>query len=210
MPHTPPGETRSKVLQFVRKKILSGVPPTVREVQKAFGFRSVRPAQKHLERLVSEGRLAQESGKARGYRLPEGYSSPPVMIPLLGRVQAGALTAAFEDPEGYIPVQEAKATGELFALRVQGKSMTGVGILPGDVAVVRRQPTAASGDVVVALVGDEATVKTLRLRRGRVELHAANPAFPPIIPRPEAVTVLGKVIEIRRYLEETVLWEEPR
>jgi repressor LexA len=79
--------------------------------------------------------------------------------------------------------------------------MTGAGILPGDIAIVRRQPTAQSGDIVVALVGDEATVKRLRLRRGRIELHAENPRFAPIIPKPEEITILGKVVEIRRDLE---------
>ena len=210
MTYTPEGRTRERVFRFVQTGIMTGRLPTVREVQGALGFRSATAARKHLEALVSEGRLAHDPGKARGYRLPEGTGGPSVMVPLLGRVQAGPLTAAVEDPEGYIPVQAAGARGELFALRVQGKSMTGVGILPGDIAVVRRQPTAETGDVVVALVGDEAAVKTLRLRRGRVELHAENPDFPPILPRPEDVTILGKVIEMRRYLEEPVLWEGSR
>jgi repressor LexA len=89
---------------------------------------------------------------------------------------------------------------ELFALRVQGKSMTGAGILPGDVVIVRRQPTADSGALVVALVDDEATVKRLRLRDGQVELHPENPDFDPILTDRE-VTLLGKVIEVRRTLE---------
>jgi repressor LexA len=175
----------------------------VREVQEALGFRAVETARRHLENLIAQGRLRREAGKARGYQLPE-RSDPadlPVLVPLLGRVQAGALTTAVEAPEGYVPVPSVRARGELFALRVRGESMIGAGILPGDIAVVRRQPTAQSGDIVVALVGDEATVKRLRLRRGRVELHAENPEFLPIIPDPEEVTVLGKVIEIRRYLE---------
>ena len=79
--------------------------------------------------------------------------------------------------------------------------MTGAGILPGDVVIVRRQRRASSGEVVVALVGEEATVKRLRLRRGRVELHAENPAFEPIVPDPRELTLLGKVVEVRRRLE---------
>ncbi len=203
MAYTPQGQTRDKVLSFVRERILAGRPPTVREVQVAFGFRAVETARRHLENLVAEGRLLQEAGKARGYQLPEGPGGfeRPVLIPLLGRVQAGALTTAVQEVEGYIPIQGSRVMGELFALRVRGESMVGAGILPGDIAIVRRQPMAASGDVVVALVGDEATVKALRVRRGRVELHAANPDFPPIVPRPEELTILGKVIEIRRYLE---------
>jgi repressor LexA len=89
----------------------------------------------------------------------------------------------------------------LFALRVRGESMTGIGILPGDVVVVRAQPTAEAGDVVVALVGDEATVKTLRKQRGKIVLQPENPTFEPIVLEPDEVTILGKVIEVRRYLD---------
>jgi repressor LexA len=199
MPYTPEGKTREKIFHFVRERILSGRPPTVREVQEAFGFHAVETARRHLENLIVEGRLEQEAGKARGYRLPEGLHL--TYVPLLGRVQAGALTTAVEEPEGYVPVSFERSRGELFALRVRGESMIGAGILPGDVAVVRRQSAADPGDIVVALVGDEATVKRLYLSGRRIELHAENPEFPPIIPAPGEVVILGKVIEIRRYLE---------
>jgi repressor LexA len=199
MPYTPKGKTREKILQFVRERILAGSPPTVREVQAAFGFSAVETARRHLENLIAEGRLGREAGRARGYRLPAAQGL--VQVPLLGRVQAGALTTAVEEPEGYVPVSSRPSQGELFALRVRGESMTGAGILPDDIAIVRRQSTADSGDIVVALVGDEATVKRLRLRDGRIELHAENPEFPPIIPLSGELLILGKVIEIRRYLE---------
>jgi repressor LexA len=203
MGRTPRGETRERILRFVRERILAGVPPSVREVQEKFRFRAVQSAQQHLETLVAEGRLAREEGVARGYRLPAARrrEKPIVLVPLLGRVQAGALQTAVEDPEGYVPVRSAAAADGLFALRVRGESMTGAGILPGDVVVVRKQPSAESGDVVVALVGDDATVKRLRLRRGRVELHAEHPAFEPIVPEPADVSSLGKVVEVRRFLE---------
>jgi repressor LexA len=199
MPYTPEGKTREKILQFVRERILTGRSPTVREVQAAFGFRAVETAHRHLENLIAEGRLGRETGKSRGYRLPEALGL--LYIPLLGRVQAGALTTAVEEPEGYIPVLPKRGGEELFALRIHGESMTGAGILPGDIAIVRRQSTADSGDIAVALVGDEATVKRIRLRGRRIELHAENPEFPPIIPPSGEVLILGKVIEIRRYLE---------
>ena len=80
--------------------------------------------------------------------------------------------------------------------------MTGVGILPGDIVVVRRQERAEPGDIVVALVSDEATVKRLRVRRGRPELHAENPKFEPIVPDPKDLRLLGKVVEVRRFLEK--------
>jgi len=201
-PKTPPGQTRNQIFRFVRDRLLEGLPPTVREVQRAFGFRSVQTAREHLETLVKEGKLAKEPGVARGYRLVRGASTGPfAFVPLLGRVQAGELTTAVEDPEGYVPVGGAATGDGLFALRVRGESMLGAGILPGDVVVVRRQSTADSGDIVVALVNDEATVKRLRRRGRRVELHPENPSFEPIVPDPDELVLLGKVIEVRRYLE---------
>lgn len=208
MRRAPTGQTRDRVFQFVRDRLLAGDPPTVREVQRRFGFRTPQTARYHLEKLVDEGRLVAARGKARGYRLLEGLESPsPIRwAPLLGRVQAGSLTTATEDLEGYVPVQAGRPGDQLFALRVRGESMVGVGILPGDVVIVRRQPTAESGELVVALVEDEATVKRLRLRGGpgggrRVELHPENPDFAPIVPD-RGVTLLGKVVEVRRTVDE--------
>jgi repressor LexA len=192
MGRTPPGQTR--------ERLLAGSPPTVREVQRAFGFRSVETAREHLAALVREGRLAQRKGRARGYRLPASDGPPTVLVPLLGRVPAGSLDLAVEDLEGYLPIRSREPAGELFALRVRGESMTGAGILPGDVVVVRRQRTAPSGSIVVALVGDEATVKRLRLRGKRVELHPDNPEFEPIVPDPRELKLLGRVVEVRRRL----------
>lgn len=201
-PKTPPGQTRSQIYRFVRDRLLQGLPPTVREVQMAFGFRSVQTAREHLETLVTEGKLTKEPGKARSYRLPKKSKTGALrLVPLLGRVQAGALTTAVEDPEGYVPVQERRTQDALFALKVRGKSMLNAGILPGDIIIVRHQSSADSGDIVVALVQDEATVKRLRRKRGRIELHPENPDFEPIIPKPSEVTILGKVVEVRRYLE---------
>jgi len=203
MGRTPPGQTRERVFKLVRDRLLAGLPPTVREVQEAFGFRAVQTAREHLEALVDEGRLSKEGGKARGYRLPayEQAGPPTRLVPLLGRVQAGALNYAVEDLEGYVPVQSRREPDEMFGLRVQGESMTGAGILPGDIVIVRRQPKADSGEIVVALVGDEATVKRLRLRGRRVELHPENSDFDVIVPDLEELTLLGKVVEVRRQLE---------
>lgn len=202
MGRTPPGRTRQRVLDFVRRRLLGGDPPTVREVQRAFGFRSPQTAREHLETLVREGRLAKEAGKARGYRLPGPEGLLPVRVPLLGRVPAGPTDLAVEDLEGYLPVEGRPDAGDLFALRVRGDSMTGAGILAGDVVVVRRQSRARSGDLVVARLEDEATVKRLRIRHGRPELHAENPAYEPIVPGPASdFALLGKVVEVRRRLE---------
>jgi repressor LexA len=168
MAHTPKGRTREKVWRFVRERLLAGDPPTVREVQAAFGFRAVESARAHLTALVEAGLLVQETGRSRGWRLPShgrgGGASRPVMVPVLGRVQAGALTTALEEPEGRVAATPVPGA-ELFALRVRGDSMRGAGILDGDLVIVRRQETAEDGEIVVALVGEEATVKRLRWRR---------------------------------------------
>jgi len=201
MGRTPAGQTREKVFRFVRDRLAGGRPPTVREVMEAFGFRSPQTAREHLEGLLAAGRLKKEPGVARGFRLPGRGEAPTVMVPLLGRVPAGPLDLAVEDLEGHLPVQTRSAPSELFSLRVRGDSMKDAGILDGDVVVVRRQPRADSGQIVVAMVGDEATVKRLRLKRGRVELHPENDAYAPIVPEPDNVKILGRVVEVRRTLE---------
>ncbi|MEM7202363.1 MAG: transcriptional repressor LexA [Planctomycetota bacterium] len=203
MAYSPPGQTRERVYRFVRDRLLAAAPPTVREVQEAMGFAAVESARKHLDALVAEGRLAKAAGRARGYSMPRGPAPTRVqVVPVLGRVQAGDLQAATEDPDGFVAVEAGRDVGEggLFALRVQGDSMTGAAILDGDLVVVRQQATARSGDVVVALVGDEATVKTLRLKGRRAELHPANGRYRPIVPAPGELRLLGKVIEVRRSL----------
>lgn len=195
------GEARARVLAFVRERVLAGRPPTTREVQEHLGFRAVQSARQHLEALVAEGKLTKVAGQARGYGLPAGAPSASVTVPLVGRVQAGKLTEAIETADGFLSVEGRPAGEELFALTVRGESMTGAGILPGDVVVVRRQERADSGAVVVAMVDGEATVKRLRRRKGRVELHAENPDFAPIVPeRPDELRLLGVVVEVRRRL----------
>lgn len=150
------------------------------------------------------------SSKARIRELKQ-LREQHVWIPMLGRVRAGEFQEAIENPEGYIPESYvpgmALGVGVFFALEVEGDSMIEAGILPGDQVIVRAQASAESGDIVVALVGDEATVKRFRRRRGRIELHPENSAYEPIIPeevnreRGQVPRLLGKVIEVRRRYE---------
>ncbi|MCW8129960.1 MAG: transcriptional repressor LexA [Planctomycetota bacterium] len=190
----------TRVFEYVRERILAGSPPTVREVQQHFKYRSVATAQQHLEALVRKGQLERLEGKDRGFRLPDAptLDLQAVRVPLLGRVQAGHFQPAVEDLEGYVWVDGRHGAGELFALRVHGESMRDAHILPGDVVLVKRQPDAEHGQIVVAMVDDEATVKTLRKRGARIELHPANPAFTVLRPDPERLSILGRVVEIRR------------
>src|SRR6185503_18557732 len=126
MGRTPPGETRARVLRYVRDCLLGGSPPTVREVQAAFGFLSPQTAREHLEALVAEGHLSKSPGKARGYRLPRSTGdAPTVLVPLLGRVPAGPIDLAVEDLEGHVAVQTRHPAEDLFCLRVRGDSMIG-------------------------------------------------------------------------------------
>lgn len=203
-PKTPPGQTRERIYRFVRDRLLAGDPPTIREVQRAFEFKAVESARSHLQALVQEGRLQQEEGKARGYRLPDAAPTqdPPVQVPLLGRVPAGPLNLAIEEIESYLPMRAKFRGSELFALRVEGDSMRDAGILDGDVVIVRRQETADPGDIVVALIDDEATVKTLFVEGRRIELRPQNPEYAPIVPDPAEMKILGTVLEVRRHLDE--------
>jgi len=201
MGRTPAGQTRERIYRYMREQLMGGLSPTVREVQQRFGFKAVQTAREHLERLVEEGRLDKlaGAGRARGYCLP-GRGTPLTMVPVLGRVPAGPVDLAVEDLEGYVPVA-GHDDDELFGLRVRGESMRDLGILDGDLAIVRKQSTARSGEVVVALIGEEATVKTLFRKGRRIELHPANRAYKPIVPDdPHEFSLLGKVIEIRRTL----------
>lgn len=212
MAYTPPGQTRERIYRFVRDRLLAGEPPSLREIMKEFGFTAVETVRAHLRALVEAGRLVQSPGEARGYRLPDG--ARPALVPVLGRVQAGELTTALTDPDGYVSVDApaVRDPGEIFALRVRGESMIGANILPDDVVIVRQQPTAEHGDIVVAHIEGEATVKRLRFVQDAdgtmcAELHAENPDFAPIVPGPsDELELFGKVIEVRRYLEETPPW----
>jgi repressor LexA len=202
MARTPPGRTREQVFRFVRKRLLEGAPPTVREVRDAMGFAAVESARKHLEALVAEGRLSKSKGSARGYRLAGARAAqrPAAVVPVLGEVRAGALDLAVQEPDGYVMVESRFPASELFALRVRGDSMRDAAILAGDLVIVRRQDTARSGEIVVALVGEEATVKELWLRGKRAELRPANPAYEPIAVAAAELRILGVVIEVRRAL----------
>lgn len=122
-------------------------------------------------------------------------------MPLLGRVPAGPLAEAIEDRTGWIQA-EPRGGAELFALVASGDSMRGAGIESGDVLLVRAQPSADDGEIVVARVDGEATVKRLRVRRGRVSLVAENPAYAPIEVPPESdFAIVGRVVEVRRKLD---------
>lgn len=200
MAYTKPGTTRNRIYRFVRNRLLEGQPPTVREVQEEFGMRSVQSARNQLNILVREGRLIKQPGKARGFRLPE-ILRPGSLAPVAGSVSAGPLNVAVENIEGYIHVQSFSDESMLFALRVKGDSMIDAGILHGDIVLVRHQTEIHPGDIVVAMVDDEATVKEFWNVKGEIQLRPRNSNYPILSPEPDNLVILGKVIEVRRHLE---------
>ena len=192
----PLNEKQQKVLSFLKERAQDGVPPTVREICDAAGIKSTSTVHAYLKRLEDEGYIDRRSGLNRAIRLP---GESVTRVPLLGKVTAGLPILAVEEVEDYVPFSGGSqyGAGELFALRVTGTSMINAGILDRDVVIVRRTNTAQNGDVVVALIGDEATVKRIYMESDHIRLQPENPEYEPIIVK-EAI-VLGKVISLVRY-----------
>ena len=159
------------VNQFIQE---NGYSPSVREIGEAVGLRSTASVSYHLQALQAKGLLQSPGAKGRKRALVTG--ARPGQIPVVGVVTAGMPILAVENQEGTIPWNDPGC----FALRVRGDSMLNAGILPGDKVVVRPQSTADDGQIVVARLGDEATVKRLRRRSGEIWLMPENDAYAPI------------------------------
>ena len=167
-----------------------GYPPTVREICSAVGLSSPSTVHGHLRVLEEAGYIRRSAGKNRAIELPEGNG-----IPLVGRVAAGQPILAQEEIQEYVPFTP-KGDGEYFALRVKGLSMKNAGILDGDTVVVRRQAVAEHGEIVVALLGDEATCKRFSRRDGHILLLPENEDFEPI--DGDNAVILGRVTAVIR------------
>lgn len=217
------GETltpkQREILDFIQQQAAQkGYPPSVREICQALGLKSTSTVHGHLARLARKGYIRRDPSKPRAIEvlrrdddtlrpaepdgIPGGLSARPresYWIPLVGRVTAGQPILAVENVEGWIPLSPEWAKhGRLFALRVRGDSMRNAGILDGDWLVVRRQETAENGDIVVALIDDEATVKRFYKEANAIRLQPENEAYPPIITR--RASILGKVVALFRDL----------
>lgn len=187
-------KSQQKVYDFLVKTMPSGVPPTVREICAATGLRSTSTVHAHLKTLEKLGYISRDAGLNRSIRI-EG-SQPAAQVPILGRVTAGLPILAVQDIEGYLPFPQ-KEGKELFALHVVGFSMRDAGILDGDYVVAERTPTANDGEIVVAMIDDEATVKRLFREPEGIRLQPENPDFQPIYSN--TASVLGRVIAVMRY-----------
>ncbi len=191
-------EKQKRVLKFIYQTISRNrLPPTIREIAKQFGFNSTGTVRDYLKALVHKGYIKVSPHKSRAIEL---VREAIFSIPILGGVRAGLPAVAVEDVEGYLNLDSLfLADEESFVLRVKGDSMNGAGILPDDLVVVKKQNMAQTGEIVVALKGEEATVKILRRRDNNYYLEAANPAYPPISITDD-VSILGKVINVIRKL----------
>lgn len=175
-----------------------GYPPTLRELAAGLGLSGTRAVEKHLAALERKGRLTRGEG-SRALQLPDRGVGRKV--PIIGRVAAGAPLLAQENRIGELTVDAELARGECFLLKVKGQSMRDAGILDGDLVLVRPQRDAETGEVVVALLEGEATVKRLVKKDGRVTLKPENPEFKPLTVRQdESFQLVGKVAAVLRLL----------
>lgn len=170
------------------------VPPSVREICAATGLRSTSTVHSHLKSLEALGYITRDAGLYRSIHIVG--ASAAKQVPILGKVTAGLPILAVEDIEGYIPYPD-KSGKELFALHVDGLSMINAGILDGDYVIAEKTPVAENGEIVVGMIGDEATVKRFYKEKGTFRLQPENPDFEPIIS--DEITILGKVIAVIRY-----------
>ena len=186
-----------KVMDYIRRfSEENGYTPSVREIGAYCSIKSTATVHSYIERLQEKGYLNKAENKKRAVTLGKSGS---VNIPLLGTVTAGQPVFAYENYEEYYSFPLGEFRGEdLFMLHVQGTSMINAGICDGDKIIVRRQQTAADGEIVVALVGESATVKRLFRRNGKIILHPENEVLDDFVFNPEEVSILGKVVGLIR------------
>lgn len=191
-------QNQQKILDFIKKEIeQKGYPPSVREICAGVGLKSTSTVHAHLNHLEQQGLIRRDSTKPRALEVIDGTQSRGRSVPLVGRVTAGLPILAIENIEEYLTLpQEMLGYDDLFCLRVQGESMVDVGILDGDIIVVREQSDAENGEIVVAMIDDEATVKRIYYEKKQVRLQPENRTMAPIYA--DHVQVLGKVVALFR------------
>ena len=196
---------QAEILNFIRTHIqYSGFPPTISEIQKQFSFKSPNAVQDHLKALVRKGQIRRNPNQWRGLELVVSNKSrdesghySTVSVPLIGRVAAGQPVLAEENFEGTVSVDRSLVgrSTRLFALHVRGDSMIKAGIYDGDIAIAQQQSAADHGDIVIAVLGDEATVKRFYRKKKTIILKPENDMMQPIRVMEESdFKILGKVI----------------
>lgn len=195
-------QRQQQILDYIKEKIkLSGYPPSVREICQAVGLKSSSTVHSYLLQLEQKGLLKRDPTKPRAI-IPTDHNNDAgagdtLSLPVVGSVAAGTPILAQQNIDSYLPVPvDFLGKGNHFVLRVQGESMIDAGIMDGDYLIVREQADASNGEIVVALLEDEATVKRFYKRDGYVELRPENSSMQPIIA--EKVSIAGKVAGLLR------------
>ena len=190
------------ILDFIAETIQKkGFPPTIREIGERFRIASTNGVRAILFALTQKGYIKREPLVSRGIELLSQTRPSFVAVPTLGRIAAGLPILAVENIEGTIAVDRSFLTGgDIFSLKVAGDSMKDSGIFDGDYVLARMQPTAENGDIVVAVIGEEATVKRYSPGKNRIKLEPANPLFEPIVVDKKSpdFRIAGKVIGLLR------------
>ena len=192
-------ENQQRILEFIKSEIEEkGYPPSVREICAAVGLRSTSTVHAHLNHLEEQGLIRRDSTKPRALEVMDGTLARGRSVPLVGKVTAGQPILAVENIEDYLVLpQSMLGKDDIFCLRVQGESMIDIGILDGDIVVLRKQDAADNGDIVVAMTPeDEATLKRIFYEDGHVRLQPENRTMEPIYA--DSVTVLGKLMALIR------------
>ncbi len=194
-----------RILEFIKKEIQEkGYPPTVREIGEAVGLLSSSTVHRHLQILENKGYIRRDPSKPRAIEILNNTSDQPdakkvVHIPVVSRVAADQPILAAEKIERTFPLPaDFVRQDNLFMIKVQGDSMIKAGILDGDFIIVRQQNVARNGEIVVALIGDEATVKRFFKERNLIRLQPENPLMEPVYS--QDVSILGKVVGVFRSL----------
>ena len=195
-------EKQAKVLEYIRDQISTrGHSPTIREIGKFMGISSTNGVRLHISALIRKGYLKKQELIARGIELARPLTEGISRVPLVGQVPAGTPIDAIENIEGEIAVDISfLPKGDSFTLKVVGDSMKKIGIFDGDLVLVKKQDTATSGDIVVAIIGDEATVKRYVPEGNQVRLQPENDAYEPIIVKKSSgdFRIAGKVVGLMR------------
>ena len=194
----PINSTQKKIYEFLVERSQQGTaPPSVREICAAVGLKSTSSVQTNLDILEESGYIERDPMLKRSIRIC-GQAENVTHVPLLGTVTAGMPILAVEQIESYVPYSGYVSKDKpLFALHVRGESMINAGILDGDIIFVERTPAARDGEIVVAMIEDEATVKRFYKENGHFRLQPENDAYEPIITN--EVIILGKVVALYRY-----------
>lgn len=190
--------TQQRIYEYLEERMQTGYPPSVREICQAVGLKSTSSVQANLDALEKAGYIERDPMLKRSIRLVTNGDDNVTNVPIVGTVTAGMPILAVEQIEGYLPYSGCVSSDKpLFALKVRGDSMINAGIFDGDIIVVEKTPTALNGEIVVAMVEDEATVKRFYKENGHFRLQPENDDYEPIIVN--EVVILGKVVSLVRY-----------